>query len=456
MKFKPNQARRAARTFPPRAQAVAFMMNSEERSGPSRRVRLASQAALARAGGYVLRFHRILSAFAASLIALAPFQAYAQVGEESVSVRDRPRPEFDPLGTRVGAFELDARLDLGVTSTDNLFAEPSGFEDDDIIYSVSPWARLASGWSRHYLSVEGGARFTSHEDFSSEDAETYFVRSVGRLDVGSSTSITGAVGFAHEVEPRTDPDAPLTPEPVEFDRNDMSVSVSHTFNRFRVTAEAARGEQDFDGLQDFRDNEETVLRGRVEAELTPRIGLVFQASADERDYDNSPANNSEGQTYLAGVTIGFTDLMQGEFTVGQFDRDYEGFGSTDGLAVAAELEWYITRLTTITLNARRNAEDVIGGFTALPYVEQEYGARVDHELLRNLILTGSVQTGTREYEVVDRDDEFFNGEIGADYLMNRRVAIEARYRHEEVESSGIDAYRDFEVNAVTVGLSLRL
>src|SRR5690606_25852974 len=121
------------------------------------------------------------------------------------------------------------------------------------------------------------------------------------------------------------------------------------------------------------------------------IGLVFQASADERDYDNSPANNSEGQTYLAGVTIGFTDLMQGEFTVGQFDRDYEGFGSTDGLAVAAELEWYITRLTTITLNARRNAEDVIGGFTALPYVEQEYGARVDHELLRNLILTGSVQ-----------------------------------------------------------------
>jgi len=412
---------------------------------------------MADSGGFVLRFHRVLSAFAASLIAFAPVHALAQTPEDSVSVRERPRPEFDPLGTRLGGFNLNAELNLGIASTDNLFADVSGAEEDDMIYSVSPWARLSSGWSRHALAVEGGATFKSHQDFSSEDADTHFVRGVGRLDIGSNSSLTGVAGFAHEVESRTDPDAALLGDPVEYDRTDLSIIASHTFNRFRITAEAAQSEQDFDGVVDsFRDNDETVLRGRVEAELTPRIGLVFQASADERDYDNTPGLNSEGQTYLAGATINFTDLMRGELTVGQFERDYDAFGSTEGLAVDAELEWYITRLTTITLNASRNAEDVVGANSFLPYIEAEAGVRVDHELLRNVILTGAVQLGQREYDVVDRDDEFFYGELGVDYLMNRRVALNARFRHDEVESSGAAAYRDYEVNTLSVGLSFRL
>lgn len=403
-----------------------------------------------------MRFHRVLSVFAASLIAFAPLQVMAQEAEDSVSVRERPRPEYDPLGMRLGGFNLNAELNLGIASTDNLFAEPSGAQDDDMIYTVRPWARLASGWSRHAVSVEGGATFKSHADFSSEDADTHFIRGVGRLDVGSSTAITGVIGSAHEVEPRTDPDSPLTPAPVEYDRNDMSLMLSHTFNRFRVSVEAAQSEYEFEGLQAFRDNDETVLRGRLEAEITPRLGFIFQATHDERDYDNAPVLNSEGQTYLAGVAVNLTDLMRGELTVGQFERDYDALGSTDGLAVAGELEWYVTRLTTLTFNADRNAEDVVGGATGLPYIETRFGARVDHELRRNVILTASMQTGQREYDLVDRDDDFFYGEVGADYILNRRVALEARFRRDEVESSGAAAYRDYEVNTLSLGVSLRL
>ncbi len=403
-----------------------------------------------------MRFHRVLSVFAASLIAFAPLQVAAQEVDDSVSVRERPRPEYDALGTRLGGFKLDAELNLGIASTDNLFAEASGAEDDDMIYTVRPWARLASGWSRHALSVEGGATFRSHADFSSEDADSHFIRGVGRLDVGSATAITGVLGAAHEVEPRTDPDSPLTPTPVEYDRNDMSLSVSHTFNRFRITAEAAQSEYEFEGAQAFRDNDETVLRGRLEAEITPRLGFVFQAQHDERDYDNAPILSSEGQTYLAGVTVNLTDLIRGELTVGQFERDYDFLGTTDGLAVAGELEWYITRLTTLTFHANRNAEEVVGGTTGLPYIETRYGARVDHELLRNVILTASVQAGQREYDLIDRDDEFSHVELGADYMLNRRVALEARYQRDEVESSGISAYRDYEVNTLSLGVSLRL
>jgi hypothetical protein len=422
----------------------------------NRRNRLASAAAATSPGGHLLRFQRFVSLLAASLIVFAPFEAFAQDSGGNPSVRERTRSEYDPLGARLGGFMLNASLGLSVTSTDNLFAEEDAFADDDIVYAVTPTASLSSNWSRHALSLNAGASSTSHEDFSSEDASTYWFNGVGRLDVGRATSITGVAGFAHEVEPRTDPDAPATPDPVEYDRSNLSLIVEHTFNRFKVTGEVASAVYDFDGTQSFRNSDETALRGRVDAEITPRIGVMAQIAADERDYDNSPANSSEGQTILVGATINLTDLMKGEITAGQFERDYDGLPDTDGLAIAGNLEWYVTRLTTLTFDARRNAEDVVGGSTGLPYVESAYGGRIDHELLRNVILTGAIHGGQREYDVVDRNDDFALADAGVDWLLNRRLAVHGRYEYYQVDSSGAAAYRDYEENRLSVGLTLRL
>lgn len=374
-------------------------------------------------------------------------------------MRDRARPEYDPLGLRFGGFDLHASVDLGVTSTDNLFATQTN-EQDDIVYSVAPRARLASHWSRHALAVEGGFRATSHQDFSSEDAETGYVHGYGRLDIGSNSNVSATAGIAHEVEPRTDPDSVAVGPPVEYDRTDLGIQAQHNFNRFRVTVGASNADYNFDGAQSVRDNEINALRGRVDAEVTPRIGVFLEGQTDERDYDvDAPFDlDSEGQTILAGATINFTDLMKGEIALGQFERDYDdpALGSTDGLAVAANLEWYITRLTTLSFNASRDAEDVVGANNNLPYVATNYGARIDHELFRNVILTAGVGFGDREYDVIDRSDDFSSAEVGFDYLLNRRVAVEGRYRHEEVESDGVNAYRDYEVNTLSLGLSLRL
>lgn len=408
-------------------------------------------------GGSVdVRMNPLVSLFAASLIAFLPVHAMAQDvadRDEVISVRDRERPELDPLGAHLGAFTLNASIDFEVTSTDNLFASPSGGELDDVIYTVAPRARLASDWSRHSLALEAGAAFRSHEDFSNEDVDTHYFRGVGRLDVGADTDINASARIAHEFTPRTDPDSPFVGSPVEYDRRDASIGVSHRFARFGVRADASSTERDYDGAASVRDYDQTGIRGRVDIDLSPRIGLFVQAAADERDYDNSPASNSEGQSALVGATID-TDLMRGEVSVGQFERDYDGFGSIDGLAVAGRLEWNVTPLTTVTFDARRSGDDDVGLASGFPYVVTEYGARVDHELLRNVILTASVRAGEREYEGVARDDEYTSIELGGDYLLNRRVAIRARYQHDDVDST-VPA-RNFDVDAVTVGLSLRL
>lgn len=410
--------------------------------------------------GETLRINPFVSLFAASLIALAPAHAFAQTQsndtrQEAVSVRDRDRPEYDAPGRRLGTFNLNASLDLAVTSTDNLFAAPDNTPSDvdDIIYKVAPTIALTSDWSRHALAIDAGSTLRYHDEFSNEDADEYYLRGSGRVDIGENTELHGAARVAHQVSPRTDPDSPFIGDPVEYDRVDVSAGASHRFARFRVSADVNSSEFDYDGVQTFRDNDETALRGRVDFEVSPRIGLMLQATADERNYDNSPQFDSDGTAYLAGVTVN-TDLMRGEVSVGQFERDYAGAAGTfDGVAVAGRLEWYVTQLTTITLDARRDADDQIGATSGEPYITQEYGLRVDHELLRNLIVTGAVHVGDRDYETIARQDEYQQWELGADYLLNPHAAVRFRYQYDEVDSP---AYRNYEVNQFTVGLSLRL
>lgn len=419
---------------------------------------MAMCGALAAPGGSALRLKPFLTVVAASLIAALPVHAFAQQSNDNVSVRNRARAEYDPLGMRLGGFNLNAQLDLGVASTDNLFATETA-EQDDMIYRVAPSARLTSNWGRHALSFDAGAELRSHQDFGSEDTETLYAGMAGRLDVGPRSEVGFSARMATEVEPRTDPDALTFQEPVEYERTEYSLSAAHTFNRIRVRGAIGRSTYDYDDAgpvdQDFRDSEEDSLTLRGEMAVTPRLGLVLEARADDRTYDNTPTLNSDGRTYMAGVYVNLTDLMRGEFTVGTFDREYDGGGTVEGTAISGNLEWYVTRLTTLTFNARQSGEES-GAFVALPYTDSRYGARVDHELFRNVILTAGVQFGSRDYEVIDRDDEYVSADVGVDWFLNRRVALNLRYSRDEMQSEGVDRYRDYDVDAISAGLSLRL
>lgn len=405
-----------------------------------------------------MRLHPAFTAFAASLIAFAPFQAFAQEAHPSASVRDRPHPEYDPLGLRFGGFDLNARLDLAATSTDNLFASETGAESD-VYYTVSPSARLSSHWSRHALAVSAGLTHAVFSDNSSQNNDSYYVGAEGRYDVSAETHVNATARYARAVEPRTDPDALTTGKPVEYTVSQASLSADHAFNRFKVAVGFDTATYDYHDVglidQDFRDVTQTGITGNVEAEISPRFGAIFQASADHRNYDNDKPLSSDGQTYLVGVALHLTDLIEGHVSVGTFNRDYDSGENLSGFAADASVDWYITQLTTLEFTANRNAQED-GATAAVPYVESRYGAHVDHELLRNVILSAGVEAGQRDYDTIDRNDTFLSYQLGADYTLNRRVALTARFTHDEVNSDGVDRYRDYTVNAVTLGLSLHL
>ena len=219
--------------------------------------------------------------------------------------------------------------------------------------------------------------------------------------------------------------------------------------------DAFTSDREYDAASSARDYDQTGLRGRVDYEISPRVGIFATATMDERDYDNSPGSSSDGRSLLVGVAYN-GDLFRGDVSVGQFEREYANpaFGTLDGLAIAGRMEWYPTPLTTVTFDASRTADNEIGLASGVPYINTEYGARVDHELLRNVILTAGIRSGEREYEGTDRTDESLRYDVGADYIINRRVALRARYSVDDIDSTV--AVRNFEVESVSIGLSLRL
>lgn len=448
-----------APTFPVHAQHVACRYETSERSFPLGQTRWDLQAALAAMGEFSVRASPFASLFAASLIALLPAHAFAQEGQsnEPVSVRERPRPEYDPLGMRYGGFNLHASLGLGAQTTDNVLATATA-EQDDIIYHVTPEARLRSNWGRHALEIGAGADMQSYDDTSDADVTTSYVNAMGRLDIGSDTNVSLRGLIAHEAESFANPDSLPGQERVEYDRSDLALAVSHTFNRVRVIGTAETRDFDFEDAngfdQDRRDYTEDSLTGRVEVAMSPRLFLVGQVSSDERDYSNDPAVSSEGTTYLAGIRFEATNLLHGEITAGTFEREYDGAaGSVDGTALAANVEWYITQLTTLSFHASRGAQEG-GASIDTPYTATEYGARVDHELLRNVILSAGFTSGTRDYETISLEDETFVGNLEAIYLVNRRVDLNLRYTYEENDSSA--AGRDYKISGVFAGLRLHL
>lgn len=415
-------------------------------------------------GGSIVRIQQFFSVLAASAMAMAPVTVAAQtplpddpiIREDSVSVRDRDRPEYEPLGRRVGSFELNASLGLSVTSTDNLFVSRPALEVDEMFYEFAPQASLVSDWRRHAFALDGGWTMRRHQDEDREDTDAYFVRATGRVDVGANTALYASSRLAHQVTPRTDPDvSDTTGVPVEYDRFDASVGASHRFARATVRVDVGQSNYDYEGSQAFRDFRETFVRGRLDYEVSPRLTVIGQVRADDRNNNNTPTLSSEGRTILAGIDW-TNDVVRGEFLVGQFERDYSGpAGTVDGVAAQAAVEWYITDLTTISLAGVRSGDDQTVGTSGVPYVTTEAGITVDHELLRNVILTAGYEQGQRDYDPSPRRDEYQHMEAGADWILNRRVALSARFERDELHYSGV-SIDDRDANAIRFGVSFRL
>lgn len=392
--------------------------------------------------------------------------------DRNIPVRDRERPEYDAQGVHMGGFFFFPEASVGIESNSNVFADDT-FEESDLLTTAELAGELRSNWNTHELNLSAAVKGRSYQEFSEQDAIDWRLGAETRIDASRLFYIFAHADYenAHE-DLSSSPTTSLLAEPVPYTALNAELGVQKTFNRVRVTL-SGQGEQydygdaDLQGggtlLGDERDFRETAVLGRIDYALSPGTAMFLSGRAYERDFDLDPPSpvapvdrDATGYEVLAGVNFDLTNLMTGELGVGYLQEEYDEPGAEEvsGVAVRGAINWFPDELWTVGLELERKTEPP-GAPGALGFVRSSAQLHADYEFRRNIIFGISGGLERDEYEGIDREDQRNSFAATADYAPNRALTFSLSAGHYEQESEGAAPGRDYTIDRVTFGVTLR-
>lgn len=384
--------------------------------------------------------------------------------EEGDTVATRRRPEYDPLGVRLGGFFLYPSAAVSEIFRDNIFYS-SGDKDADLITVLSPALRLKSNWNVHALNLFADADIGRYAFNSGEDYNDWRSGFDGRVDIDRSMNIAGGFKYLQLHEARSSPDQTTAAEPVEYTQYGPQATFTKRFNRLQVQIGGELAYLDFDDAttragasvnMDDRDRRETRETVRLGYEIAPRYEAFVKGTLNQRKYDTTPDDSgrdrdSDGWETVAGVALNPGGVTFGNLFVGYMRQSYDdaGLNTVSGPSFGGDITWNPTRLTTVNFLALRTIEEttVSGASAAL---SSKFRATVDHELLRNVVLSAGAEYRNDDFEGVSRKDDYFVGFGGGDYLFNRHLRARLRYTYDRRDSDAANG--DYTVNTVVLRL----
>jgi hypothetical protein len=391
--------------------------------------------------------------------------------DRNISVRERPRPDYEAEGVHAGSFFLYPRLTFDVTYDDNIFASPSGFRQSDTIFQTSPELAIKSDWSRHSLSFLAHANFNDYLSHTTEDTVNYGVAAAGRLDVIGRSYLFGGASYDRSTEARTDPSSPqAAARPIQYDLGMANFGGLYELNRVRLQGEVTYSDYRYQNntttsgaflRQDDRDRAVWTENARAEYALSPATSIFVTATTNQRIYRLQPPvaqfdRDSSGYEIDVGSSFDLTHLMRGEIDVGYLSQSYSqpGFQTISGLSYKVLVDWFPTQLTTVDLSASRTVQEPVD-ITASGFLSSNVGIRVDHELFRNILLSAKAGYGQDLYKGASRTDNRANAGVSVTYLLNRRVGLRLSYDYLQLNSSGTARINNYNDNRILGGVTLQ-
>jgi hypothetical protein len=386
-------------------------------------------------------------------------EAHAQLRSvpEGVGVADRARPDYLPIGGRLGSFFLYPTLSITAVATDNVLATDTGPEGD--VYGILRGeALLRSNFSRHSLRLKAYADQSVHSKFSSEDVTQFGGQLDGLIEVTRRTQLIVRGIAERQAEERTSyNNISSARSPVRYGHYLASFAVSQDLAPLALTAGISyerfsfRDAVDFSGtLLSQRYRNYGQLTGTASATYTvyPGLAVLVRGSADRRSYSLPAASplqpgnqdrDSSGGRIEAGLQVAFTSLLYGEARVGYLTRNYSDltFRDTSGLSFGADLLWNVTPLTTLKFGADRSVQEASSTTTAGNRITQ-FDLSADHELLRNLIVSAAGSYARIAPLGPLPQSSSYGGRLEARYLMSRQVSFRAGYMYAKRTSPSPD------------------
>lgn len=388
--------------------------------------------------------------------------------QRGVTVDSRVRRDFEPPGVRLGAFRLNSQLDLGFGYDDNLLGTKNNRISDGFADQAAT-VGLVSDWTRHAVGVTGN--FDSRQYFSRSEFDwvDWDVGAYGRYDVSAFTNVDARYRHYRDHLDVYSFDVQRSGifRPVPYDSDEFQAGASTSFNRLgllgNVLYRTYRFEDTtFAGLPSGRvslNDFDTVI-GSVGSSYAFGQGryanLIFRVQDISYTQQESRGRDSFTWEVLGGATYDFDGVWQARFAFGWRERSYSdpNLKNLSGPAVEGEVTWAPTLLTTVRLNVSRTIEESIRQ-DAVSFNRTQGGLGVDHEFLRNVILSADFRADYREYQRPDETalDALFT--LTARYLVNRNLSVIGTYSHaRRLEATG--GFPEFDRNLLQLRLRVAL
>lgn len=395
-------------------------------------------------------------------------EAPAEEVPRGQTVMERPRPDYDPLGVRLGGFLFHPGFAVRQEFNSNVFATQRN-RISDFITVLQPSFNLQSDWNNHSLGFYGGASIGRYWDETNENYEDFTLGTSGRLDVTRDTQLFGALSYRLLHEERSSPDDVGGREPTRYSIASAMLGAQHRLNRlaFRLDGTADRyrfrNTKAFGGGsidQSGRDRDQFGLKLRTSYEFAPLREVYLLTGVNKRRYQEARDNagfdrDSKGFEIAAGILYDLTGVTFLDLFVGYSEQDYQDrrLKTARGVSGGLKLIWNVTRLTTVTGLLSREIEETTQ-LGASSYFATKSEVRIDHELQRNVIVSGHVGYQNDDFEGIRRDDDYYRVGVGARYLINRNFSAEGGYTFRKRDSNVTNA--DFNENVIYLRLSGRL
>jgi hypothetical protein len=171
--------------------------------------------------------------------------------------------------------------------------------------------------------------------------------------------------------------------------------------------------------------------------------VFLRGTVTSTDYtqalDDTDLNRDSSEVVLdGGFEFSLSHILIGEIAAGYAQKSFVDptFPATSGANVKVALKWFPSMLTNVTIEGgRSNEESSIAG--ASGFVSTRGGVGVDHELLRNLILSGHVAYENDEYADIGRNDDVLKGSVSGRYLINNNLHLDAGWEFVDRNSSDL-------------------
>lgn len=356
-----------------------------------------------------------------------------------VTVETRPRPEFDPLGVRIGAFRLDAAAAGGLGYDDNVFATRRDRTGD----GFANWrldAGLTSDWTRHAVGVTASYEETRYFSETILNWRDWSTGVFGRLDIGSNSNVEARYNHLrlHLDASSVDVQQAGLARPAPYDVDELQISGLTRLNRLFLTGILNYRIYQFEDVSldgvvsplSLNDYKTWLLALGSGYALAPGRLVTLIGRIQDIRYDDQASRGRDSFTWeiLTGFQYDFDGVWQARIGIGYRQRNYDSpqIKNLEGLALEGEVIWVPTQLTTVTLGARRTVEESIS-LNQVSYTRTLVQARVDHELLRNVILGVELGFDRRDYETDLRASDLYTILSGR-WLINRNMSLSASYQ----------------------------